>query len=305
MPWATSRPATPSSACGTSPRTTTPAASTSAPAACSTAPAARPASAWSRCDVAALPGARSARRDRDGHVMGHALEPVVERLERHRSVTALERRADQVVGQGRVLGQERPVDVGADDPAGMDALAAVAAVVAVAVEHAAERAHALAEPGAAGVVLEPDDRHGLARTQLAVDRDVADHARRPRLGDEVDQARAADLVALVAAVVVPEHLVAAAHRQHPGAVGDGRPQPAGPADQVVLDQELVAVLAAADVVEVGLRQWVARAAPDGREVDPAPLAPRPQDGDVAAVGVDVQMLRVEVADAQVGHAASQ
>src|SRR6185312_9650810 len=302
MTW---RNATTWSACGSSPRTTAPAASTSGPASSSTAPADRRASAWWRCGAAAPRGASSARRDRDGNVVGHALEPVVERPERHRPVPALERRGDKVVGQGRVLGQERAVDVRADDPARVDALTAVAAVVAVAMEHAAERAHALAEPGASGVVLEPDDRHGLSRAQLAVDGDVADHPRRSRLGDEVDEAGAADLVSLVAAVVVPEHLVAAADGEHPGAVVDRGPQPVGAADEVVLDQELIAVLAAADVVEVGLGQRVARAAADRREAEPAPLAPRPQDGDVAAVGVDVQVLRIEVADAQDGHAASQ
>ena len=69
-------------------------------------------------------------------------------------VRRLDRERDQAVGEPGVLGQQRAVQVGADQVEAPDALVAVAAVVAVAVEDAAERLGARAEVGAPAVVLE-------------------------------------------------------------------------------------------------------------------------------------------------------
>src|SRR5437588_7180982 len=69
--------------------------------------------------------------------MRRILEAVVERGKRLR---AAERACDQPVGEPGVLGQERAVQVGADDPAAADALAPVPSVVAVTAEDPAERA---------------------------------------------------------------------------------------------------------------------------------------------------------------------
>src|SRR5689334_6539596 len=84
------------------------------------------------------------------------LELVVERRERGR--VEPQRGGREPVREGGVLGQERAVDVRADDrsvrPAA-DALPPVAPVVAVAADDAAERRRALAEVRASAVVLEP------------------------------------------------------------------------------------------------------------------------------------------------------
>jgi len=69
---------------------------------------------------------------------------------------------------------------------------------------------------------------------------------------------------------------------------------------VARDRRLVAVLSAAHVEEV-VGAWVeAVAEARARELEPdaAPLAARPKDRDVPAVGVDVHELGVERADAQ-------
>jgi hypothetical protein len=71
-------------------------------------------------------------------------------------------------------------------------------------------------------------------------------------------------------------------------------------DHVARHGRLVAVLAAAHVEEV-VRSGVDRlpqARPGQLEPEPAPLAPRAQHRDVAAVGIDVHQLGVERADAQ-------
>ena len=80
-----------------------------------------------------------------------------------RAVAALQREGDQVVGQPGVLGQQRAVQVGADQVVAAHALEPVAAVVAEAVQHPAEGAGAVAEVGAAAVVLEAGDRRAARR----------------------------------------------------------------------------------------------------------------------------------------------
>ena len=65
------------------------------------------------------------------------------------------------------------------------------------------------------------------------------------------------------------------------------------------------VLTAADVVEIRVRQRVADADADDLEGDAAPPAAVLEHGDIAAVGVDVQVFRIQVADADLHAARSQ
>src|SRR4051812_6825866 len=69
-----------------------------------------------------------------GAVVRGVLQSVVERGELH-----AERELDQTVGEPHVLGQERAVQVGADDVAAVHALEAVVAVVALSPQHPSER----------------------------------------------------------------------------------------------------------------------------------------------------------------------
>ena len=77
--------------------------------------------------------------------------------------------------------------------------------------------------------------------------------------------------------------------------------------EVVRDERLLAVLAAADVEEVDLadRHRVADADRAHLELVPAQPGSRGQHGDVPAVGVDVQVVRIEVADPDPHAARSQ
>ena len=70
--------------------------------------------------------------------------------------------------------------------------------------------------------------------------------------------------------------------------------------QVERAQALVAILAAADVVEVGAVrvELVAQAAGLELEADPAPAAAPLEQQQVAAIGVDVHQVGVQRADAQ-------
>ena len=106
-------------------------------------------------------------------------------------------------------------------------------------------------------------------------------------------------------VAVPEELVAAADREHDGAVVH-RLRESGSLgrDEVARDDPLVAVLAASQIDEVmgpGV-QRLAWPGGDIREPEPSPFAAPPQEQDVAPVGVDVHLLRVERHHAELHHA---
>src|ERR1700710_2469544 len=106
---------------------------------------------------------------------------------------------------------------------------------------------------------------------------------------------------LVELVAVAEQLVAAADGKQDGAaLGRGGEVGALAGDHVGGDHALVAVLATADVEEVvggGIDVVTGPGAGVG-EADPAPFAAALQEDDVAAVGVDVHLLRVEAEQAE-------
>ena len=153
-----------------------------------------------------------------------ALEVVLERRQR---LVEPQRRRDQPVGEPRVLGQQRAVEVGADDVAAQHALEARGARVAVAL---AARGPAAAPPGP-GACARRGSRTPPARALRAspgrrdLDGDVADQPRAVLAhGVQVDEPDARDpLVAEL--VVVAEQLVAAAHGR--GRRGRRRPRRAG------------------------------------------------------------------------------
>ena len=140
----------------------------------------------------------------------------------------------------------------------------------------------------------------------ALEQDVADHA--PLAGDGVQrqQAGAGQLDAAQVAVVRAEQLVAAADGEERGAALDRVAQRLGARREVRRDELLLAVLAAADVEEVDVRRRrVAQVDRDDLELVPARLRPCREHGDVAAVGVDVEVARVEVPDADLHGRRSQ
>ena len=194
--------------------------------------------------------------------------------------------------------QVRPVD--AAEPA---ALEPRAAVVAEACEHPAERRGARVELGAARVVLEAGKRPA---GPLALEQHVADH---PALtGDRLQrqQPDAGELLAVAIPVEASEQLVAAADSEHRRAAVDDSPQRVALAHEVARDERLLAILAAADVQQVDpVRHVVVETDRHHRELVATQAGALAEHGNVAAVGVDVQVVRVEVAHRQLHAAASQ
>ena len=175
-------------------------------------------------------------------------------------VPAAQRHGRSAVGQPRVLGQQRAVHVGADHRPSRTPSPPSSPLLPWPRTTRPSGSTPGAQMRAAGVVLEPDQRAHAAAVQIALQRDVADHASSPATVSRSTRPGARHLVALVAAVAMAQQLVAAAHRQHRRR--RRRPPRADRrlALEVVRDQHLIAVLAAAEVVEVGVGQRLARAA---------------------------------------------
>ncbi len=199
------------------------------------------------------------------------------------------------------------MEIRPDDPAGPAALEAALTVVSEARHHTAERLGAVLEDRPPRMVLESGDRAAVARLELALEQHVADHP--PVAGHRMERQdpRAGQLGARPIAVEVPEQLVAAADREHRGTSLHGLPKRLALARDVPCNQRLLAVLPAADVQKVVGARDDRIAHPDrpNLELVPTPLGPPRQHRDVAAVGVDVQVLGVQVTDADPHAARSQ
>src|SRR5919109_1019501 len=151
---------------------------------------------------------------------------------------------------------------------------------------------------ATGVGLEAGESVAKARVELALEQDVADHA--PFTGDGMvrEEPDPGELGAGAVAVEATEELIAAANGQAGGAVLHRLRERAALGGEIGCDERLLAVLAASDVEEIVL-PWSDRFAEPDRpvvELDPAPGGAALEDGDVAPVGVDVQVLRIEMGD---------
>jgi hypothetical protein len=153
------------------------------------------------------------------------------------------------------------------------------------------------------VVLEAGER---AAGPGAVEEHVPDHPPLARDGVEREQTDSGQLGSRDVDVGAAEQLVAAAHGEERRAARDGLVQRIGLGDEVVRHELLLPILAAADVEEVdAVRHGVVHADRRHLELVAARARPRREHGDVAAVGVDVQVVGVEVADADPHPSVSQ
>jgi hypothetical protein len=100
-------------------------------------------------------------------------------------------------------------------------------------------------------------------------------------------------------IAAPEELIAAAYREERRACADRGFDPRPFRDQVRRDQRLLAVLAAADVEQVVLScpDLVADRDRSDLELVPAARCTPGEDGDVPAICVDVQVVRIQMPDA--------
>src|SRR5436190_11760512 len=146
---------------------------------------------------------------RDSVCLG--LELVRQRLEdRDLSGAVRDRLRQQPVGQPRVPRQQGPMQVGPDRATAAAALVPALAVVAEARDDAAEGFGTLVEDRPPRVILEAGESAPLARLELALEEDVADHAPRARERVQRQEPDAGQLVAALVTVEAAEQLVAAA-----------------------------------------------------------------------------------------------
>ncbi len=134
---------------------------------------------------------------------------------------------------------------------------------------------------------------------------VADHA--TLAGDRLQrqEADSRHALAVEAAVAAAEQLVAAADGERRRAAGDRLAESRSLPGEIVRHEELLAILPAADVVEVVVagHDRIAHSQRRDLELVTSPAGAPREHGDVAAVGVDVEVVRVEVADPNRRHPA--
>ena len=113
--------------------------------------------------------------------------------------------------------------------------------------------------------------------------------------------------AVAAAIAAPEQLVAAAYGEERGPGLDGSAELVPTGGEIGRDERLLAILPAADVDQVEGRrvQLVTRLDSGHLEGMTAQRRAADEDCDVAAVGIDVEIVRIEVRDADPHGASSQ
>src|SRR5207248_5621846 len=142
--------------------------------------------------------------------------------------------------------------VRADLTADAAAFPAALAVVAETGDDTAERLRARIEARAARVVLEAGQRPPHARLQLALKQDVADHPSLARDRLQREDADPGQIGTVEIQVRTAEQLVTAADREQRGSARHRLAYAFRLRGQVLRDQRLLAVLAAADVEQVVL-----------------------------------------------------
>ena len=190
--------------------------------------------------------------------------------------------------------------VGAEDVFIAHALGLVLAVVAEAGQHRPKGLHALSQPGFAAVVFKAHHQ-APAALGAAPELVVSDHALLGAHGVEIYRADEVAALAVVGLIVVPQHLVAAADGQEGDAVVDGGTDlPILAPVQILQQHLLLEVLPAADEHQVEVRK--PRLGADGQpgdlSVDAPPAQAALQAQHVPPVAVEIQHVRVHMADFQ-------
>ena len=104
------------------------------------------------------------------------------------------------------------------------------------------------------------------------------------------------------AIAAPEQLVAAADRKQRRAVLERRRDLVMALGKVGRDQGLLAILPAAQVDQIALgRKRLSDADTDDLQLAAAPLGPAAKDGNIAAIGVDIELIWIEVTEPDPGR----
>lgn len=241
--------------------------------------------------------------------MGFNGQIIRELLEYGRSTTGgvSERLSDEPVGEPGVSRQEWPVQVGADRTPHATTFESRLSVVPEPVEHPSERLGTWIETGLPGVVLESRDRPALTRLELTLEEHVADHSRGARDGLMGEEADARHQRTVTPSISTAEELISTTHGEQRGALVDGGLDRAALGDEVGCDECLLPILSASDVEEIVLRRPNLDSQPDALDLEL--VAPECcaalEHRDVAAIRVDIEVLRVQVCDADSQRGVSQ
>ena len=131
-----------------------------------------------------------------------------------------------------------------------------------------------------------------ARLELALQQAVPIIRRSPATVSSGKSPGAGKLRAVPSTIEPAEELVPAAHGEHGRSAAGRLPDRVSPPSEIGRNQPLLTILPTADVEQVVLArtQLVAQAHRLDLEPDSAPAGPARQDGDVASIRIDVQVL---------------
>jgi hypothetical protein len=187
------------------------------------------------------------------------------------AIFALESKRDEIVGEVRIFGQKRAVEIGTESIMIDGPFSVVFSIIAVAFEDTTER-FGCTQVGATTVIFEANQS-----AIIPTESDIADTTWDVRAfmnGPGIEDAEAAHIGSFCGSIVVCEKLEAAANSQDGHIVFDGRPQAnALNFVEILCDRSLLFVLSAADEEEIVLvgSECIANAQPDHVQVDAAQL----------------------------------
>lgn len=241
-----------------------------------------------------------------GVTVGAELDRIVERSQIGLTETAGQGPAEQLIGEVRVLGQERAVAVGAQEVLVDQPLGSALPVVAVAAADPGEGGGAWIQEGLAAVVFEPNDRFGLKR-QGEFSYQVPDQP--PGSGDGVggEDPEAFNPLVRVRLKIASEELIAAADEESRQPIAGGRCEIGLMAQEILGDQGLAAVLAAAEKDDIG--RGPVHDISDSRvlylKFYSSPCASSFEGLDIAEVAVEVHLVGVEMDEAELHQSVSR
>ena len=190
--------------------------------------------------------------------------------------------------------------VGAEGVAIPHPLGFVLTVVSVSFQYFSQRANAAPQPGTAAVVFKPDNRAAaghLPETESI----VPDHPLLPPDRVEINCSQKLAFLTFCCLIIMSHHLIAAADTQKCPSVFQRRPYiRAFLCAQILQQYLLIEILSSANEEKVISSQaiWVPQFYIVYSASDSAPFQPLLQAEDVTSVSIQVEHVRIEVADFQ-------
>ena len=191
------------------------------------------------------------------------------------------------------------MEIGSDRRSKSTTFVAALPVIAESVYHAPERVCSVVKCGSARVILESGDPPRGPVHEIAFEQHVADETVMPCLSSNGEQSGAGHLPARNVAVRTPKQLIAATDCEQRAASLDEAAQGRASSRDIGRDELLITILTSADVDEIRVaRKRTAFINRAHRKLNTTLRGAPGQHRDIAAVGEEIEELRIEMGDRQ-------